>query len=127
MASQVRRNARRWRSRAAMAAIALCVVGVFVSTSRAVEEQSLAPPQRLNAADTRTGGVIAQSYSYHQQGPAAAAAPQGALQPANWYGYGFPVQTHRWGWFGAGRYYPTVLWHQGFYGDQCRWGYRKGY
>jgi hypothetical protein len=75
-------------------------------------------------AEARAGGVISQSYGYHRQPPAAAAtiAPAGG-----WYGYGFPVSTYRWGWFGASRYYPTVRWHQGYYGDQCRWAYRYGY
>ncbi len=80
-------------------------------------------PQR----DRRTDGVIAQSYGYHRQ---LAATPQVGLSPAQpgaWYGYGFPVQTYRWGWFGAGHYDPITLWHKGYYGDECRWGYRCGY
>ena len=44
-----------------------------------------------------------------------------------WYGYGFPVETYRWGWFGVEHYYPTVLWHKGYNGDTVRWAYRQGF
>jgi hypothetical protein len=86
---------------------------------------------RLNAGltpvaplvDTRAGGVLAESYDYQRGGQAT-----GLISPAaGSYHYGFPVSTYRWGWFGAEHYYPTVLWHQGYYGDCCRWGYRIGY
>ena len=49
------------------------------------------------------------------------------VRGGGWYGYGFPVSTFRWGWFGAAHYYPTVFWHEGYYGDCCRYSYRRGY
>jgi hypothetical protein len=77
--------------------------------------------------DVRSGGVLAESYSYHRQGvDAQTLTPVQTGQP-NWYGYGFPVTAHRWGWFGVGRYYPTVVWQRGYMGDQKRWAYRRGY
>jgi hypothetical protein len=72
----------------------------------------------------RSGGVLDKSFAYHRQ---SNAAPQAAAPAAGPYGYGFPVQTYRWGWFGASRYYPTVLWHRTYNGDECRWAYRCGY
>jgi hypothetical protein len=77
------------------------------------------PPQ----VDVRDGGVLAESYGYHRgETQRATYPPEGG-----WYGYGFPVSTYRWGWFGAERYYPRVVWHCN-YDDHCvRWAYRKGY
>ena len=72
--------------------------------------------------DMRAGGVMDVSYNYHTQGPNAVGRP-----PSPWYGWGFPVQTYRWGWFGAGRYYPWTYCHKGYYGNCCRYGYRCGY
>jgi len=86
------------------------------------------PPPRPPQVDLRTGGVLAESYSYHSQGVVPNQAPPPNIAPeGGWYGYGFPVQTYRWGWFGAERYYPRVVWHRGYYGDCCRWAYRYGY
>jgi hypothetical protein len=83
--------------------------------------------------DGRTGGVLQESFGYHRLSyggphPAGNHAPHPSIAPSGgWYGYGFPVQTYRWGWFGARRYYPRVVWHCGYYDDCCRWAYRKGY
>jgi hypothetical protein len=75
--------------------------------------------------DVRSGGVLKESYYYHRQQPVRGGL---AGQPAGgWYGYGFPVSTFRWGWFGAEHYYPRVFWHEGYYGDCCRYSYRRGY
>jgi hypothetical protein len=72
--------------------------------------------------------VLEESYVYHRQQPAQTASAARSVEPAGgWYGYGFPVSTFRWGWFGAAHYYPTVFWHEGYYGDCCRYGYRRGY
>jgi hypothetical protein len=99
------------------------------------------------AAEVRSGGVLEESYAYHRQsmtwpnGEAPSPLPHstqlmvgtpggrgGRVVPAGgWYGYGFPVRTFRWGWFGARHYYPTVWWHEGYYGDCCRHAYRRGY
>lgn len=74
-------------------------------------------------SDVRYGGALAESYEYHRQ-PGHVAAH---TSPSGWYGYGFPVSSYRWGWFGAERYYPRVTWHCGYYGDSIRWAYRHGY
>ncbi len=47
--------------------------------------------------------------------------------PAGWTGYGFGgVPTYQWGYFGA-RYRPIKIYHQGYYGHQISYGYRRGY
>jgi hypothetical protein len=73
--------------------------------------------------DVRDGGVLAESYGYHQTTSRPASHPP----PGGWYGYGFPVTTYRWGWFGAERYYPRVGWRCDYHGDCVRWAYRHGY
>jgi hypothetical protein len=82
-----------------------------------------APAPRRPEAEVRAGGVLEESYNYHQQGPENGVA--GPLSP--WYGWGFPVQTYRWGWFGAQHYYPYTYWHQDYYDNCCRFSYRSGY
>lgn len=78
--------------------------------------------------DVRNGGVLDDSYSYHRQAQAMQSARPGPYPPKEgWYGYGFPVTTYRWGWFGAERYYPRVGCHSGYNGDRMRWAYRYGY
>src|SRR6185295_14628157 len=82
-------------------------------------------PLLQSQAEVRSGGVLEESYNYHRQQPVRMAT---SVEPAGgWYGYGFPVSTFRWGWFGAAHYYPTVFWHDGYYGECCRYGYRRGY
>jgi hypothetical protein len=72
--------------------------------------------------------LLEDSYAYHRFGAMPENAPHSAAaRDGGWYRYGFPVQAHRWGWFGAEHYYPRVLWHRGYYGDRCRWSYRRGY
>ena len=94
---------------------------------------SNAPPANADPIDARAGGVLQESFQYHRQGYGAthmvgSYSPHATNSPARgWYGYGFPVQTYRWGWFGAGRYYPRVVWHRGYYDDCCRWAHRHGY
>ena len=86
------------------------------------------PPEHQSPAwdsrvDVRHDGVLAESYGYHRQ-----TATQDSITPAHGaYRYGFPVETYRWGWFGAERYYPYVAWHRGYNRDCVRWGYRRGY
>ena len=82
-----------------------------------------APAPRAPEPDLRTGGVLDVSYNYHTQGPQSGVAGP----PSPWYGWGFPVETYRWGWFGTAHYYPRVFWHEGYYRDCCRHGYRCGY
>jgi hypothetical protein len=87
-------------------------------------EPTLYDPQ----IDIRNGGVLDESYGYHRQAQANQSVRSGPFPPqGGWYGYGFPVSTYRWGWFGAERYYPRVDWRSD-YNDNCvRWAYRYGY
>jgi hypothetical protein len=106
----------------------LLVAGVtfaLSTTSRAQEGDPIGPPPADVRVDMREGGVLSHSYGYHYHG--GSLAGQTIARPGGWYGYGFPVKTYRWGWFGAARYYPTVVWHRGYYNDCCRWAYRSGY
>ena len=73
--------------------------------------------------DVRYDGVLAESYQYHHSGGSVA----GCATSGGWYGYGFPVSSYRWGWFGAERYYPRVVWHNDNQGHCVRWSYRQGY
>lgn len=117
------------------AVLAMCVIaaGLFVFADGAISAAS--PPASAAtaapnppAANAIPGGILAESYQYHRRGHADAPNGQPNIAPAEgWYGYGFPGSTHRWGWFGASRYYPRVVWHKGYYGDYCRWAYRSGY
>jgi hypothetical protein len=116
--------------RATSALGSLAVFGMLsmaASTSRAADSV-VAPPQLPLQQEIRSGGVIEESYLYHRQPATRIAGTARSVEPAGgWYGYGFPVSTFRWGWFGAAHYYPTVFWHNGYYGDCCRYGYRRGY
>jgi hypothetical protein len=99
---------------------------LVVSGIARAQEERLPPPAQGSAATTiHSGGVIADSYYYHHQGPMRSAIEQGGIPQANgWYEYGFPMQSYRWGWFGAERNYPRVIWHDGYYGDCVRTAYR---
>jgi hypothetical protein len=81
------------------------------------------PAPRPPETDVRAGGVLDVSYNYHVQGPESGVAGP----PSPWYGWGFPVQTYHWGWFGAQHYYPYTFWHQDYYGQCCRFAWRCGY
>jgi hypothetical protein len=116
--------------RATSALCTLIVVGVLsiaAGASHAAVSGDAPPPLPLGH-EVRSGGVLEESYVYHRQQPAQTVGAARSVEPAGgWYGYGFPVPTFRWGWFGAAHYYPTVFWHEGYYGDCCRYGYRRGY
>ena len=87
-------------------------------------EPTLYDPQ----VDVRNGGVLDESYGYHRQAQENQSVRPGPYPPkGGWYGYGFPVSTYRWGWFGAERYYPRVGWRSDYNGDCVRWAYRYGY
>lgn len=125
---------RRHRSRLAarlVSAALLVVASAGITVAGADDVTWIGAQPNVPKVDARASGVLAESYGYHRQSPMIAAATSptapAAGQPPGWYGYGFPVQTYRWGWFGAAHYYPTVLWHHGYNGDECRWGYRCGY
>jgi len=78
--------------------------------------------------EIRSAGVLEESRAYHRQPAMPAGSQVRTITPSNGcYRYGFPVQTFRWGWFGAAHYYPRVMWHDGYYGDCCRYAYRCGY
>jgi hypothetical protein len=121
---------RRVVHRATSALYTLVVIGtlsIAAGVSRAAVSGDAPPPQPLGR-EIRSGGVLEESYVYHRQPPMQTAGVARSVEPAGgWYGYGFPVSTFRWGWFGAAHYYPTVFWHDGYYGDCCRYGYRRGY
>jgi hypothetical protein len=125
----------------------LVVVGAtfFCSRSRAGNEPLPTPPQsnalqstppQSNAPpDLRWGGVIEKSYYYHRQQPTQATLQPmrscieaGGIPQANgWYNYGFPMQSYRYGWFGAERHDPHMFWTKGYYGDEVRTAYRRSY
>ena len=89
------------------------------TTEAAVEASNSQPPSR---------SVLEDSYRYHRLGELPEKTSHlPTARDGGSYRYGFPVETHRWGWFGAEHYYPRVLWHRGYYGDRSRWSYRRGY
>lgn len=105
-----------------VAAAGFSLVPVDMSAAWEPAPGRYAPAPRAPDPDVRAGGVMDVSYNYHTQGPNAVGRP-----PSPWYGWGFPVQTYRWGWFGASHYYPWTYWHTGYYGNCCRHAYRCGY
>jgi hypothetical protein len=119
-------------SRSSVAAISFVVLATALAAPAAFGEQlpeTAAPVEAANSAPLPQS-ALDDSYRYHHFGELPEYAPHQAASPARqggWYRYGFPVQSHRWGWFGAEHYYPRVLWHRGYYGDHCRWSYRRGY
>src|SRR5262249_28936440 len=116
------------RARAAIRALVVAVLFWMIAAACRAQETAEAPLQPPLRPAIRSGGVIEESYIYHRQQPTRALATTKSIEPAGgWYGYGFPVSTFRWGWFGAAHYYPFVWWHDGYYGDCCRYAYRHGY
>jgi hypothetical protein len=78
--------------------------------------------------DVRNSGVLQESFGYHRKTHATAVVKHPTIAPSGgWYGYGFPVKSYRWGWFGAEHYYPRGLWHHGYNGDHYRWSFQRGY
>jgi hypothetical protein len=112
------------RARAHISTLALLAAAALTAPIAAAQGPSYAAPAPYGPlVDTRSGGVLQESYDYQRGGQAP-----GLISPATgWYHYGFPVSTYRWGWFGAEHYYPTVWWGHGYYGECCRYGYRCGY
>jgi hypothetical protein len=133
------------KSRIFAAAIAVTVQLGVCGLSFADEEALPTPPQappnastrnlpRVNAPTTsgamtmRSGGLLNESFDYHHPQPMRSAIELGAIpQAPGWYNYGFPMRSYRWGYFGAERHYPWVMWHQGYYGDKVRTAYRYSY
>ena len=92
----------------------------------------MASPTAPTSAGTtaiRSGGILNESFNYHHPQPMRSAIETGCIpQATGWYNYGFPMQSYRWGYFGAERHYPRpVMWHQGYYGDKIRTAYRYAY
>jgi hypothetical protein len=91
------------------------------------------PPQMNSPRPTepmsiRSGGILNESFDYHHPQPMRSAIELGGIPHATgWYNYGFPMRSYRWGYFGAERHYPRVMWHQGYYGDKVRTAYRYAY
>ena len=119
--------------------VGFLLASILCGVSRADDAALDPPPAFQPQEEVRAGGMLDESFIYHRNSMMSAAnkvpSPQpspagrwGVGEPAGgWYGYGFPVKTFRWGWFGARHYYPTVWWHDGYYGDCCRHAYRRGY
>ena len=104
---------------------AIVVLWAACVTALADPPPPMDPPQYEPQVDVRNGGVLAESYGYHRH---QTARPTTYPPKNGWYGYGFPVNTFRWGWFGAEHYYPRVGWHAPDYNGDCvRWAYRRGY
>jgi hypothetical protein len=111
---------------------ALALVCICAAFARAYEPEFVmtdAPPGEYVAhEDIRNGGVLAEGTTYHRTQYYPVPSPQPCIMPANGaYGWGFPVTTYRWGWFGAEHYWPRVFWFKGYYNDCVRCGYRQGY
>ncbi|HEY3391172.1 MAG TPA: hypothetical protein VGK58_00585 [Lacipirellulaceae bacterium] len=121
------------RSNSSCGRLALLFVFAFASelTSHAAEVEEgadLEASLEADQAEAPPRSLLDESYAYHRFGELPEEAPHPtAARAGGWYRYGFPVHGHRWGWFGAEHYYPRVLWHRGYYGDRCRWSYRRGY
>jgi hypothetical protein len=107
------------------ARFAVLLLGACLAYSPAIAQQAIRHVATTGATqpDIRFGGALDTSFQYHRQRATVAPGEQSGER----YRYGFPVETYRWGWFGASRYYPTVVCHRGHSGDQCRWAYRYGY
>jgi hypothetical protein len=85
-------------------------------------------PTTGGATAMRSGGILNESFDYHHPQPMRSAIERGRIpQATGWYNYGFPMQSYRWGYFGAERHYPRVSWHEGYYGDKVRTAYRYAY
>ncbi len=84
----------------------------------------------MGTQSVRSGGKLEQSYNYHRQSatqPTPVTAAVGSARSGGWYHYGFPVESYRWGYFGAERNYPRVMWHTGWYGDHVKTETWHGY
>jgi hypothetical protein len=101
-------------------------LAVHTSQGKELPEAPAAPDAAY--VEPAPPSVLDDSYRYHRFGELPENTPHSTIAPTGgWYRYGFPVQSHRWGWFGAEHYYPRVVWHRGYYGDRSRWCYRRGY
>lgn len=105
----------------------LCLVILCLTSARfaRAEEAVWIGPLPANApAAVRWDEVPAGSYGFSPRSPDVrhSVAPR-----AGSYGHGVVASPFRWGWFGAGRYDPTVIWHCDYYGKAVRWSHRHGY
>ncbi len=82
------------------------------------QEFSTESMQMAPATELRSGGILEESYAYHRQRPATYGAVGPVAPAGNAYRYGFPVETFRYGWFGAGRNYPYTVSGRTYYGHK---------
>jgi hypothetical protein len=120
------------KNRASTAVILFLLLATALASQTACGKELPDTEVAIETADPEPlpSSVLEDSYGYHRLGTLTGNTPRPVTSPARvggWYRYGFGVQAHRWGWFGAEHYYPRVLWHRGYYGDRCRWCYRRGY
>jgi hypothetical protein len=114
------------RAKTLVCGLAFCAASTVAAFG--ANGEAVPPMPHAQHEEIRRGGVLEESYNYHRHGAEGGVAARPTITPSGgWYGYGFPVSSHRWGWFGAERYYPRVLWHRGYNGDHSRWSYRRGY
>jgi hypothetical protein len=75
------------------------------------------------------GGVFEESYFRGLQRPMQSQIEMGRIPCATGgYNYGFPMQSFRWGYFGAQPQNPRTIWHKKYYnGEEIRTTYRYGY
>ena len=122
----------RARSNSSCGRLALLLVFAFATAllAHAAQVEEGADLEAIEADQTEAPprSLLDDSYAYHRFGEMPEEAPHPtAARAGGWYRYGFPAQAHRWGSFGAEHYYPRVLWHRSYYGDRCRWSYRRGF
>src|SRR3990172_8322962 len=116
------------RSNSSFAVLAITLASFAFSAANAQSPSPQEPTLYDPQVSVRNGGVLEESFDYHQQGHAYQSGRPGPYPPkGGWYGYGFPVSTYRWGWFGAEHYYPRVGWHTDYNGNCVRFAYRHGY
>ena len=136
MNGQVLNIARRIRSRVLWSAI-LATPLWACSLATAAEEPMPTPPQASAPQTTAPppfgmrygGGVLEESYFRGLQRPMQSQIEMGGIPTATGgCNYGFPMQSFRWGYFGAQPQNPRTIWHKKYYnGEEIRTTYRYGY
>jgi hypothetical protein len=121
-------HARRFNPRILVLIIALGATSSMCAHALAGEEVLPPTTQPKATVSIHSDGVFNDTYFRQLQRPMTSAIERGGIPQANgWTSYGFPARSYHWGWFGAERHYPRVMWHQGYYGDQVRTAYRYAY
>lgn len=74
------------------------------------------------------GAVFEESYFRGLSQPMRSQIEMGRIPTATGgYNYGFPMQPFRYGYFGAERHQPRVVWHRKYYGEKVKSVYWNGY